>query len=578
VKKDSWFINIMDHGGHGDGVTSDDAAFVSALAAINPTWGGKVFLPAGHYLINGNTAISLSNFGTVLEGVSNEASKIVIDPTFTGVAAVTITGNDCKVENLSIAGANSSTTTNAVCNGVYINGAQRAKISKCTMWFINGWATSIVAGNASGTNPSGTMITGLIARTCAGGIKIFGTTASGSASVIMSDIQIVATGVTTGTNANLDAIRSEDAWDVFGDNIIAWMTAGTGNALHLKGHTIYNTFTNVEFEGTSAAPAVLIEDGPNGSPYATKIALGVCQLGTIGVRVTGAATIVNLLDISFVNNATHGLSIEGTGNPINVRNPYFIANGSGAAGTNYDVNWSGSSIGFLLDARHETAITAVGVAGVQKSINVPSVQNVRIWNASFAGVGAASSNWVTNVPNGMMETSSGAWHFMTRVTLDGGAISIGNWASQPSASSNVVFSSNVAGTAAFDSFRLTGDGTINAGAGTTARDTTWGRLGAALFGSSDSDIVANLAGKGLKVKEGTNAKMGLATLNSGTGVVINTTVVTANSRIFLTIQAVAGTTPGTPVVVSRVAGTSFTIKSTGAADTSTVAWMIVEPA
>lgn len=83
-------------------------------------------------------------------------------------------------------------------------------------------------------------------------------------------------------------------------------------------------------------------------------------------------------------------------------------------------------------------------------------------------------------------------------------------------------------------------------------------------------------GGGVKLEEGTNEFMGLATLVNGTVTVANTNV-TANSRIFLTVQTPGGT-PGSPLRVSaRVVGTSFTI-STAAADTSTVAWMIVEPA
>jgi hypothetical protein len=121
------------------------------------------------------------------------------------------------------------------------------------------------------------------------------------------------------------------------------------------------------------------------------------------------------------------------------------------------------------------------------------------------------------------------------------------------------------------------DGTTSYGPGNATRDSTWGRLGVALVGSSDSDIVANLAGKGFKVKEGTNAKMGTLTLNGATEVTVNTTAVSATSRIFLTVQAPGGTPAGVAYVSSRVAGTSFGVKGI-ALDTSTVAWLIVEPA
>lgn len=74
---------------------------------------------------------------------------------------------------------------------------------------------------------------------------------------------------------------------------------------------------------------------------------------------------------------------------------------------------------------------------------------------------------------------------------------------------------------------------------------------------------------------GADATMGTATLVGGT-VTVSTTAVTANSRIFVTTQTLGGTI-GTPYVSARVAGTSFDITSSSGTDTSTVAWLIVEP-
>lgn len=83
-------------------------------------------------------------------------------------------------------------------------------------------------------------------------------------------------------------------------------------------------------------------------------------------------------------------------------------------------------------------------------------------------------------------------------------------------------------------------------------------------------------GAGFRTAEGSNAKQGTATLVAGSSVVANTSV-TATSRIFLTSQADGGT-PGFLRVSARTAGTSFTITSSNAADTSTVAYEIFEPA
>jgi len=92
-----------------------------------------------------------------------------------------------------------------------------------------------------------------------------------------------------------------------------------------------------------------------------------------------------------------------------------------------------------------------------------------------------------------------------------------------------------------------------------------------------SDLKLLVAGGGLYVKEGTNATMGVATLIAGT-VIVSTTKVTANSRIFLTRQTL-GTilVPVDVSVTARTASTSFTITSADVTDTSTVAWVIVEP-
>jgi hypothetical protein len=93
--------------------------------------------------------------------------------------------------------------------------------------------------------------------------------------------------------------------------------------------------------------------------------------------------------------------------------------------------------------------------------------------------------------------------------------------------------------------------------------------------SSASNVAVTTAGQGFQVKEGSNAKMGTAVLVGGTVTVANTSV-TASSRIFLTADAPGGTL-GSVYVSARTAGTSFTITSTSAIDTSTVAWIIFEP-
>ncbi len=81
---------------------------------------------------------------------------------------------------------------------------------------------------------------------------------------------------------------------------------------------------------------------------------------------------------------------------------------------------------------------------------------------------------------------------------------------------------------------------------------------------------------GLSVTEGINAKQGVVILTGATTVVSNTSI-TANSRIQLTGQQDGGAA-GWVRVSARVVGTSFTIVSSSATDTSIVAYDIFEPA
>lgn len=95
--------------------------------------------------------------------------------------------------------------------------------------------------------------------------------------------------------------------------------------------------------------------------------------------------------------------------------------------------------------------------------------------------------------------------------------------------------------------------------------------------SAAGQAIINTVGAGLSIAEGSNAKMGTCTLVAG-ACTVSTTAVTSSSRIFLTAQSLGTVTVGQGLAVSgRTAGTSFTVTSGAPTDTSTVAWIIVEP-
>jgi len=147
-----------------------------------------------------------------------------------------------------------------------------------------------------------------------------------------------------------------------------------------------------------------------------------------------------------------------------------------------------------------------------------------------------------------------------------------------SVSSQVVYTCAAAGSAASPAYALTsGNGMYLGGGGGVAISS--GSSQRALFDSGLTTIIGSLSlstlGTGFQVKEGANGRMGVATLVGGT-VTVNNTSVTANSRIFLSRSTTGGVVGHLSYTI--IAATSFTITASVGTDTSTINWLILEPA
>jgi hypothetical protein len=233
---------------------------------------------------------------------------------------------------------------------------------------------------------------------------------------------------------------------------------------------------------------------------------------------------------------------------------------------------------------------------------------------TMSGAIAMGSNKITGLTNGSAAQDAAAFGQIPVAGTTAGTFTAGNDSRVVNAvnrtgdtMTGTLGSSLASGTTvAFQSQVNTGDtqqrhtvdasGKHNWGSGTAVADTNLYRGGAGTlqtdsffamasgqasgaftaFTGAAKALSAGTAGGGLSIKEGTNARMGIATLNGTTAVTVANTSVTAATRIFLTINNPAGTV-GSPYTSARVAGTSFDLKSTTAGDTSTVAWMLVEP-
>lgn len=93
--------------------------------------------------------------------------------------------------------------------------------------------------------------------------------------------------------------------------------------------------------------------------------------------------------------------------------------------------------------------------------------------------------------------------------------------------------------------------------------------------ATNGNVILGTAGNKLVIKTGANASIGTSSALSSGSVAVATTAVDASSIIILS-RATAGGTPGFLSVGAINPGTSFAIISSGASDTSTVNWWIVD--
>ncbi len=110
-------------------------------------------------------------------------------------------------------------------------------------------------------------------------------------------------------------------------------------------------------------------------------------------------------------------------------------------------------------------------------------------------------------------------------------------------------------------------GTINGAGGNVILS---GGLGE---GGGKGDVIIDPKGD-IRIISGVNESMGRATLVGGT-VTVSNTKVTSTCNIYLTSQ-VDGGTPGFIRVSARSVGSSFTVTSSSATDTSIIGWLILE--
>lgn len=244
---------------------------------------------------------------------------------------------------------------------------------------------------------------------------------------------------------------------------------------------------------------------------------------------------------------------DGTGHNVNISHAGTGTNSSALNIGSTNADHSAVGIGGVETAKGTVKITHTGT-GADASASAISID--------LAGTGTASQGiFITGTGGGttgnLIEARNGGTGPVFRIT-SAGQIHLGSGTGSP----DVVLRRSAANELTVDDYTvLAASGQSN---GTFS-----------VFSAASNALRAGSAGGGLSIAEGANARMGTATLVAGAVTVANTSV-TATTRIFLTSQADGGT-PGFLRVSARTAATSFTITSSSGTDTSTIAWLLVEP-
>ncbi len=172
-----------------------------------------------------------------------------------------------------------------------------------------------------------------------------------------------------------------------------------------------------------------------------------------------------------------------------------------------------------------------------------------------------------NLGQGWLDSVTQIFYILTNVS--GG---VATWVAQNSAAGAVMTLTGDAGapqSPAAGDIGILGDG-VNVTTTGAANSITVQFTDTPTFATVESGLYQVTTG-------GASDTAGKATLVGGT-VTVNTTAVTANSLIFLTVQALGTVAaPQAMTIDNVVVGTSFDITSSDATDTSDVAWLIVEP-
>lgn len=368
---------------------TDPARIQAAIGA----YGAATLMPGGQYYLGGSSATTLG----ASQSLNGNWATVTIAASATFAQAFFLNGQGANIERLFFLGASTTTTSNPACDAIDASAATSCRVRDIRGQYVNGWLVKSAAG--SGTSVADCMPSRITGRNCAAGVWLEGVTGTSFlGEQFLTDIQLQQMGVTSGPNANLDALYIADCGDITGNNINIGMASGVaGRAVHVSGACATIILSNLDVGANAVSggvPAIHIDAATgNGTPSGVRLS-GSSQGGLYACQVDAGAD-VNL-DLRLHGAYSSNLKINGT--PGVVFRGVSAAANQGGGGSAYDVDASGMT-GGSFRAKGAVFETAVGSAAAGVVPNVASV-NSNCWfeSSDFAGSGTTPSTVFTGTP------------------------------------------------------------------------------------------------------------------------------------------------------------------------------------
>lgn len=612
-KADKVSINVKsDYNAKGDGATDDTTAIQSALTACPA--GGEVLLPPGVYRTSAPVTIPPyvtlrgSHGGGEAQSTSSpRPSAIKPLSSFSGGAVVQMLdqqlggystlASEIAVYNLTIDG--SALTAGSGIAGIRMTG----QIQHITLRDVQ---VRQVPGNAFDTAFNLSAPPGPQAPFCLHWERLSALWAGGTAFALNNS--------TDSTFIDCYALGcSSWGWYIAGCNGGTWV-ACRAEWCGLDGFNLATNSAVETFIGCST-------DRNNNNGFSIPSSTSTGTITLVGCRMTRdgrSSTSAGYAGLN-VNGTTRKIIADGLvittgrdddGSTGNLSPQYGVSatNSSYVSVASGDIN--GASSGWRDGGGNTILQRGTTVTGTGITTSLPRIDQLQAPTASVPWGGVK----LTGLANGVAVNDAAAFGQIPVAGTTAGTYAAGNdsritgalqtsggtmagtLGSTLAATTNVAYSALVTGDG-FDRFRSYTDGKLEWGPGNVTRDTNLYRASAGslktdsffsmggsgqasgqftVFSGAAKALVAGTAGGGLAVKEGTNARLGVATLSAGT-VTVSNTGVTSTTRIFL--QRVSGTAANFGNLTYTInAGVSFTVTSSNASDTSVFNWHLIEPA